>query len=138
MEATTVFAQRLRSLREEKGFSVRGLAALVGVSSVTIWKWESGAAKPRDTARAALARALYVDPSSLDPTIPYSLDLDHGVPSAVQFRLPVPSNDTLPAEAKSSEAREVDRLSEVISRAKEMVAKACGVAVSQVSVRIRY
>jgi DNA-binding XRE family transcriptional regulator len=40
-------AERLKSQRERLGFTQAQMATLLEVSSLTIWKWESGGAAPR-------------------------------------------------------------------------------------------
>lgn len=40
-------AERLKTQRVRLGFTQEQMAKLLGVSSLSIWKWESGAAEPR-------------------------------------------------------------------------------------------
>jgi DNA-binding XRE family transcriptional regulator len=40
-------AERLKTQRAKLGFTQEQMAALLGVSSLSIWKWESGGASPR-------------------------------------------------------------------------------------------
>jgi transcriptional regulator with XRE-family HTH domain len=54
------FATRLRSLRLERGLSLKGLATRVGVSAPTLWHWESGDHKPKPNRLEAIAHALEV------------------------------------------------------------------------------
>jgi transcriptional regulator with XRE-family HTH domain len=42
----TKFAQRLKEIREEKGFSQSSLAKAAGISQACISKWESGDRTP--------------------------------------------------------------------------------------------
>lgn len=43
----TFTAQRLKDQRARLGFTQEQMARLLGVSSLSIWKWESGGAAPR-------------------------------------------------------------------------------------------
>ncbi len=45
----TFTADRLKSNRQRLGFTQQQMAKLLGVSSLSIWKWESGAAAPRES-----------------------------------------------------------------------------------------
>ena len=49
-------ATRLAAQRERLGLSVANMAKLIGVSSVTLYKWESGQARPRRAQLEAIAR----------------------------------------------------------------------------------
>lgn len=60
MPKTVTFADRLRSLREERGLSRKTLASKTGMHLNTIAQYERGARKPTWEAVQALARALDV------------------------------------------------------------------------------
>ncbi len=55
------FAQKLRQLREEKGFSQEGLARAANVSTATVVRLERKEMDPSWSTVQALARALGVD-----------------------------------------------------------------------------
>jgi len=120
------FAQQLRSLREAQGLSVRSLASLLGVSKVTVWKWEKGDSRPRPRFIVPLARALDVAPVQLR------------LPEAAMIDLP----DQLDVEA--ADALELpppgkgEPLPDVIERAKRMIAEASGVGPKNITISIEY
>lgn len=123
-------ARRLRSLRAARGLTVQALADEVGVSKVTIWKWERGASRPRRRMVASIARALGVDPSELDPGLTDLAALKRGGRAAgggsktrAPFRAPVTSPH---------------QLNEVILKAKAFIARASGVTANQITVRIEF
>ena len=79
MARTRSLSKQIRQAREGKGFTVAQLADRLGVSQVSIYYWESGRVRPRDTNLAALCKALkmpYVKPWRLPEN---RLDLDEGV-----------------------------------------------------------
>ena len=55
---TKSLSKQIRQAREGKGFTVAQLADRLGVSQVSIYYWESGRVRPRDTNLAALCKAL--------------------------------------------------------------------------------
>jgi DNA-binding transcriptional regulator YiaG len=55
---TKSLSKQIRQAREVKGFTVAQLADRLGVSQVSIYYWESGRVRPRDTNLAALCKAL--------------------------------------------------------------------------------
>ena len=59
------FAQRLRDLRKRAGFSQTELAQLVGVSLLTIFRWENAERQPRLEEIKKLAEVLHVSESEL-------------------------------------------------------------------------
>lgn len=121
-EAPSEFAQQLRSLRQAHGLTVRALAHLIGVSKVTIWKWEKGDTLPRARMIGPLARALRVAPDQLR----YSAE----APGE-----DVPSTDQ-PAGAIDPNQSEV--LSDVIATAKQMIAEASGASPQNITISIEY
>ena len=52
------FARHLRNARARRGLSATEVADLVGVSSVSIYFWETDHCRPRDHNLTALCRAL--------------------------------------------------------------------------------
>lgn len=121
------FAQQLRSLREAQGLSVRGLANLVGVSSVTVWKWESGGTKPRGRMIAPLAKALGVPLGHFKaPARGGGSDQEGEADFAGQ------GVDSLGDDSQS------EPLAEVIARAKQMIADASGTGSSSITILIEY
>jgi transcriptional regulator with XRE-family HTH domain len=134
IEPPREFAQQLRSLREAHGLSVRALAGLVGVSSVTIWKWEKGESKPRPRLLAPLAKALDVTPNHLrsfaidDDHVPVQIKPDalHETPSGTQ------------AFAGVDDLAHVEVLADVIAKAKQMIAEVSGIGANNITIRIEY
>lgn len=59
-EVPSELSQRLRRLREEKGFSLAALSRRAGISKPSIWAWETGKTIPRSRSLHALAGALGV------------------------------------------------------------------------------
>lgn len=59
------FCERLKNLREDKGFTQAQLAELAGISSRMIQKYECGASRPRFDAAEKLASALGISVSEL-------------------------------------------------------------------------
>jgi DNA-binding transcriptional regulator YiaG len=55
---TKSLSKQIRQAREVKGFTVAELADRLGVSQVSIYYWESGRVRPRDTNLTALCKAL--------------------------------------------------------------------------------
>lgn len=123
---------QLRTLRETHGLSVRALAERVGVSKVTIWKWERGDNEPRNRHLLPLAKALQVRPEELKATLPPGLgdlpmhDQSVGVGSDIDPNI----DSTVKTQARD--------LAEVVSRAKQMIADASGVAPKNISITIEY
>jgi transcriptional regulator with XRE-family HTH domain len=120
------FAQQLRSLSEVKGLSVRALANLVGVSKVTIWKWERGDSVPRTRLIVPLAKALAVSP--------VQLGLSGEVAGQLSEQMEAVGQD----EAETPPANQGESLSEVIARAKQMIADASGVGPRNITISIEY
>jgi DNA-binding XRE family transcriptional regulator len=52
------FARHLRNARVKRGLSAAAVADLVGVSSVSIYLWETDHCRPRDHNLTALCRVL--------------------------------------------------------------------------------
>lgn len=118
-EPPAVFSQQLRTLREAQGLSIRALADRVGVSKVTIWKWERGDSEPRLHLIPPLAEALRVTPASLRPNASSPEQLPH---------------DT----TRSDQSRQIDTLADVIARAKREIAEASGVGEKNITISIDY
>lgn len=58
MARTKSLSKQIRDARGAKGFTVAELADRIGVSQVSIYYWESGRVRPRDTNLTALCKAL--------------------------------------------------------------------------------
>ena len=58
MPRTRNFARYLRDTRIKRGLSVAELAEQVGVSTASIYFWESDRVRPRDANLSALCKAL--------------------------------------------------------------------------------
>lgn len=56
---------RIRKYREERGFSQKELAEMLGVSNSRVSNWEQGINRPDANILAELCRALKVSPSDL-------------------------------------------------------------------------
>lgn len=131
VETSKPFASHLRSLREARGLSVRALADSVGVSKVTIWKWERGDNEPRARMATALARALEVSPGQL------GLVTGSGAAEVADEAAVAVS----PVERGSLEARtqeSAETLAEVVARAKQMIADASGTGRNNITISIEY
>lgn len=129
------FGQRLRTLREDRGFSVRGLAKQVGVSSVTVWKWEKGEVTPRERALGSLADALGIRLSELDPRQKTKSQPARSVISSSDA-----SKKEVDRALQGPPLRSASRqtISATITRAKRMIAEASGTSVANVTIRIEY
>ena len=57
--------ERLRRLREEAGFTQKGLAEALGVESNTVWRWENDKAEYTVSTLIRIAEALAIEPSVL-------------------------------------------------------------------------
>ena len=136
-EPVSEFVHQLRSLRQAQGLSIRALAALVGVSSVTIWKWEKGDSKPRARLIPPLARALDVSPILLAPEGRTIV-----APAASAAKAEIDETTVLgglPAAQEDSTApNQPEALADVISRAKQMIAEASGTGTNNVTILIEY
>jgi transcriptional regulator with XRE-family HTH domain len=120
------FAQQLRALREAQGMSVRALANLVGVSSVTVWKWESGGAKPRGRMIGPLAKALNVLPAQLQSS------------SRALASVQADNDDFAEPGQEETVDGQSEPLAEVIARAKQMIADASGTGSGKITILIEY
>ncbi|MFZ4219175.1 helix-turn-helix domain-containing protein [Enterobacter ludwigii] len=65
MKNTTKMSDRIVTRRTELGLTQRGLAKLVGLSSVSIMKWENGQNEPSGKNLFALSEALKCSPAWL-------------------------------------------------------------------------
>jgi transcriptional regulator with XRE-family HTH domain len=137
VEPAREFAQQLRTLREAQGLSIRELADLVGVSSVTVWKWEKGGSKPRARLIPPLAKALDVMPVSLGSESGRSETRK----SRVTFQKPKESKRPV-REAKetvdAAGSRQPEALANVIARAKQMIADASGASPNSITIVLEY
>ena len=134
VEPPREFAQQLRSLREAHGLSVRALAGLVGVSSVTIWKWEKGESKPRTRLLAPLAKALDVPPNHLRS---FAID-DERAPVQIEAEgLQLAATDAQ-TFANADDQAQVEILADVIAKAKQMIADVSGIGANNITIRIEY
>jgi transcriptional regulator with XRE-family HTH domain len=61
--------ERLRSRREGGGWSQETAASFLGVSSATLWRWETGARTPKGTYLARVYRWLDDDPRPTPSTV---------------------------------------------------------------------
>ena len=58
MARTKSLSKQIREARAGKGLTVAELADKIGVSQVSVYYWESGRVRPRDTNLTALCKAL--------------------------------------------------------------------------------
>lgn len=128
------FAQQLRSLREAQGLSVRALASLIGVSSVTIWKWEKGESKPRARLIPPLAKALDVQPAQLTP----ARTAMEAIAAAEDEQGSEPSATPGPGSEDAANQDQPEALADVIARAKQMIAEASGTGPNNITILIEY
>lgn len=133
------FAQQVRSLREAQGLSLRALAGLIGVSSVTVWKWENGDSKPRARLVAPLARALDVDPRKLQLVAKGTAASSEDGGAGASPRDDSGDFGRLDAGQGDDEATtQGEVLADVIARAKQMIADASGTGSNNITIRIEY
>jgi transcriptional regulator with XRE-family HTH domain len=133
VEPARDFAQQLKSLREAQGLSVRALAGLVGVSSVTIWKWEKGDSRPRPRLMTPLARALDVAPHQLRPPAARENAAQQGEPETGKQ----PESGIQTAQEGTAQTA-AEPLADVIARAKQMIADASGTGPNNITILIEY
>ena len=57
-----------RIAREERGLGINQLARILGVSTTSVSKWQSGKTKPKPAMLIRIASALDVEPRYLDET----------------------------------------------------------------------
>lgn len=140
VESTGEFALQLRSLREAQGLSLRALAGRIGVSSVTVWKWEKGDSKPRARLIAPLARALEVSPLQLQSA---GKDAEKS-PASGELASPAEAPTFSQGEAvglqpgDASASGQAEGLADVIARAKQMIAEASGTGSNNITILIEY
>lgn len=147
-EPANEFAQQLRSLREAQGLSVRALANMIGVSKVTVWKWEKGDSKPRARMVGPLAQALDVAPPQLRLAGNFVEGLtDRGALAGLSATRDGGAEgepgqqgqqDTSVSEPLGAEAPGQQSLADVIAQAKRMIAEASGVGTRNVTISIEY
>ena len=120
------FGRKLRSLREAQGLSVGVLAEMVGVSRVTIWNWEKGDRRPSARMIPSLAKALQVMPVHLR-------SMDGSADDSPEAGMLVN-----PEMGRPDPFGQPELLSEVIARAKQMIADASGASLGDISIQIEY
>lgn len=140
IEKTGEFALQLRSLREAQGLSLRALAGLIGVSSVTVWKWEKGDSKPRARLIAPLAKALDVSPLRLQSP---GQDAEKALAFGEMGRpAEAPGLGQAEGAARESDGSaapgQAEGLADVIARAKQMIAEASGTGSNNITILIEY
>ena len=115
--------QRLRNLREQKGFSLAALSRRSGISKPSIWAWETGKTMPRPRSIRSLAAALGVSAAEIwgrematSATMSGALDAD--------------------ASACTEMSKIHGRLADAVHSARQSIAEAAGVAVDRVKISI--
>jgi transcriptional regulator with XRE-family HTH domain len=104
------WGQRLKRLRQAKGFSVVDFARRMKVSRPTVWSWEAGKSLPRASKHQLLLDVLGVTNDELQ---------GHAGPSAIERR-------SEPAASRGGE------LKTIIDEAKKRVAEAAGTSADNV------
>lgn len=141
-EPPSAFALQLRSLREAQGLSIRALADLIGVSSVTVWKWEKGGTRPRARLIPPLARALDVTPFQLSPSISPSWTFadarDVGVHEKGEGYTFASAGALGQSLVEVRPGDPSDTLANVIARAKQMIAEASGESPRNITIIVEY
>lgn len=125
-EPAKEFAQQLRSLRVAQGLSVRALADLVGVSKVTIWKWEKGDNEPQARLIPPLARALNIPPVEL------------GLPDKITGMSLERSDAGVQSHIDIGARGQAEALSDVIAKAKQLISDVTGVGPKNITITIEY
>ena len=123
MDQAIDMGQRLQSLRKAGGLTTRALAERIGVSVVTVWKWEHNSSKPRPRARRALTSVFGTDIFDQTVTRPTP---DRAATTEQTIR---PARSLAPRD---------EALASVIDQAKRLIAHASGTSVRNVTVRIVY
>lgn len=113
-EAT--FGQRLKRMRAASRFSMVELAGRVGVTKPTLWKWETGRARPREAALDRLAAVLGTTPVAL-----------------LYGRRETPAR---PAGRFSAGDAEPEKLAQVVARCRAEIADCAGTDEGQISITI--
>lgn len=139
-ESPGEFALQVRSLREAQGLSLRALAGLIGVSSVTVWKWENGDTRPRSRLIAPLARALDVSPRRLQLSAKGEAELAETGEGEVLggAETAVGQGEVATGRQDESAGGQAEALADVIARAKQMIADASGTGSNSITIRIEY
>lgn len=106
---TVALSERLKSARVRRELTLAAMAAEVGVSKVTLWKWERGHSVPKRKWMDSLALALEVEPSDLEAQL------------------------VIRAEANISAASD---LRTIIQDAKERIASCAGTTVDHIKIQI--
>jgi transcriptional regulator with XRE-family HTH domain len=109
---------RLRSLRASRMLSKAAFAKKIGVSTVTVWKWERGASSPKIDRLDDMARALNISTKSLKKIL--MVDQDN---QEVNGQTPLTSGK---------------RLTNMVLDARREIALEAGVDISQVEISIAY
>ena len=118
-EILQAFGARIRQLRRASDMTMLELGKIVGVSKPTVWKWESGKARPREGALDALAQAL----NTTAALLLYGVD--------------EPAGFTPSPGAQAKEAPDIgESLPECIGRCRSRIARRAGVDPSKVVITI--
>ncbi len=112
------FANRLRTLRENRRLSKSALARELGVSTTCVWNWEEGNTEPRPENLAALSKVLNAPIDYLQHGSDWN-----GAP------LQVPALSSPPYEGS---------LAEVIADAKARISNLAGIPPEKVNISLEY
>lgn len=104
------WGQRLKRLRQARGFSVVDFARRMKVSRPTVWSWEAGKSLPRASKQQLLLDVLEVTEDELQ---------GRAEPAAIERR-------SEPAESRG------DELKAIVDEAKERVAQAAGTSADKI------
>lgn len=113
MKSDGKMGSRIAELREQKGQTLMQLAQRVGVSDTCIWNWERGNTKPRHDSLTRLV-------AGLETTRAYLL------------------RGELAPDVQEASNKEKQSLAELIRDARDNIAAAAGISVSQVKVTLHY
>jgi transcriptional regulator with XRE-family HTH domain len=116
-------SQRLRQLREEKGFSLAALSRRAGISKPSIWAWETGKTVPRSRSLHALAGAL-------------------GVPISEILGQKSPQTNRISAaawgEQAADERQPQSEVEKVVNEARQRIAEVTGISSEKVKISIEF
>ncbi len=107
---------RIKRLRNARGFTMRGLAEMVGVSKPTLWKWEGDQVRPRHETMQRLASELDVS----------ELELVYGAPGLGE------------AVALAEEDAVGGSLADIVRASRKRIAQAAGVEEASVEIHINW
>lgn len=121
-------SQRLRRLREQKGFSLAALSRRSGISKPSIWAWETGKTMPRPRSIHSLAAALGVSASEI---------WGHDA-AAHGHRGSGPDRNAVANPVYSDGSGEQGAIADAVHAARQSIAGAAGVLPARVKITIEF